>query len=121
MSEPSPFDQLPSDLANSAVDLSEFGAHELAWSRSDALAVLEHLADWGVPVLGGDVLSSVNPLKHAYANWHSDQGADEDIASYARRGQRETRDYIQRYPAAPAWFVLVVGKTQPSKRSPNER
>lgn len=120
MNERSPFYQLPSPLASSAVDLSEFGVHALAWSRSDALAVLEHLADWEMPVLGGDVLSSVRPLEYAYANWHSDPGADEDVATYAQRSQRETRDYIERYPTEPAWFVLVVGEAGLSKRSPNE-
>jgi Immunity protein 40 len=121
MNKPSPYDRLPSHLADSAIDLSEFDVHELAWSRSDALAVIEHLVSWEMPILGGDVLSSVNPLTYAYANWHSDQRADEDIAAYARRSQHEARDYIGRYPTGPAWFVLVVGKAGLSKRSPNER
>ncbi len=105
-----PFDRLPPDVAVEAVDLGSFGVRELAWPRACALAVLSHLGAAGWPVLGGDVLASVAPLTYAHANWHCDRRIGEDGAAYLRRSLREAREYIERYPPGPAWFVLVAGE-----------
>jgi hypothetical protein len=123
MDQPFECVELPRHLAESAIELHDFGVHEVAWSRADALAVLAHLDGGAVPVLGGDVLSSVRPLTYAYANWHADPFPGEDVAVYAARSQRTAREYIAQYPAVEAWFVLVLGKplSDTSKRSSNDR
>ena len=100
--------QLPPALAEAAIDLAKFHVAEVAWSRANALALLEHLAGRPVVVLGGDALASVDPLEYAYANWHADLRPEETLAQYAARSQRVAREYIERYPSEPVWFVFVL-------------
>ena len=112
MNQPFPGLTLPGQLVQAGVDLHEFGVHETAWSRSDALAVIGHLTERDVPVLGGDVVSSVRPLTYANANWHTERLPNETAAQYATRSQRESREYIEGYSKDTAWFVLVLGEPE---------
>ena len=99
--------ELPARLAEAAIDLTESGVFELAWTRADALALLDHLRGSPVVILGGDALASVDPLRYAHANWHADRMPGEDLTTYTARSQEHAREYIQRYPTEPVWFVLV--------------
>jgi hypothetical protein len=99
---------LPAPLAAAAVDLTEFGVSEHAWSRSDALEFLNQLSGRRIVILGGDVLSSVRPLTYANANWHCDSLSTEDLDSYVARSHRVAREYIARYPDRNVWFVFVL-------------
>jgi hypothetical protein len=74
-----------------------------------------------IPILGGDVLISPEPPTYAYANWHTDPVPGEDLPTYVTRSQRAARDYVERYPSGPAWFIFVLVKRAKPSRPPNER
>ncbi|MFL5562975.1 MAG: hypothetical protein ACJ79K_16000 [Gemmatimonadaceae bacterium] len=113
---------LPPNVASAALPLNASGVHELAWSRADALRVLDYLAGRPIAVLGGDVLSSVEPLEYAHANWHAERQPDEGPHQYVARSQNVAREYIHRYPGTHAWFVLVLeDEGGIATRSPNDR
>jgi hypothetical protein len=88
------------------------GAAEFAWSRQDALAVIEAARLAGLRVLGGDVLRRSDlGIEPTNDNWHSDQDDTESNESFAVRSCDEARSYVGRYRQRgddALLFVLVV-------------
>ncbi|MBT3189330.1 MAG: hypothetical protein HN736_04265 [Anaerolineae bacterium] len=77
---------------------------EVAWSKTDALDLLEHFKSAGHFVLGGDVLAlETDCYQHNYDNWHFNY---ED--GHAQESIEQAINYINNYPAGDYAFVLVT-------------
>ena len=96
------------------LSLHELGVAEVAFTRSDALDVLNCLNGSQAGVLGGDVLKVVNGKpQYTYDNWHVDRVPSEDISEFLRRSISETDKYIRNYPDpedGTIFYSLVVSE-----------
>jgi hypothetical protein len=100
---------LPSHLASKAIDITNIGSNELAWSREDALHVLELFAEHLTVVLGGDVLElQAGKYKYTYDNWHFDPSSVNSPATNSKNSIQLAKTYIQGYREGPFVFVLVT-------------
>lgn len=102
---------LPTELKAAAVPLAELHVREVAWSRANALRVLDQISGQSVAVLGGDVLEAPDGrMRYAYSNWHAERNHDESFSEYAARSIDAARRYINDYPQGPPepFFVLVL-------------
>ena len=101
---------VPQALRDSAIALDHLGVCEVAWSRRDALQIVDALRETAWAILGGDVLVHRDgAFAYSYDNWHSDPQPEEVAHDFIARSHRETRDYIARYPEKelPIAYVLV--------------
>ena len=100
--------ELPPQLASKAIDLTEIGLNELAWSREDALLILELFSEHSTVVLGGDVLKLRGSKYHfTYDNWHFDPIPIDPPAQNSKNSIQVASTYIEKYREGPFVFVLV--------------
>ena len=88
-------------------DLAGAGVNGHAFERPAALAAIEVLARYGVPILGGDVYSqTAQGLELTYDNWYADAEAGEPRADYAARAALVSRAFVEAYPEPPGATTL---------------
>ena len=80
---------IPQELKGKDISLKHLDLSEVAWKKSDALKLIDHLQSKGNFILGGDVLKK-----------------DED--GDAQQSAEHTRNYINKYPEGDYAFVFVV-------------
>jgi hypothetical protein len=104
-------DRLPPDLRDSFVPL-DADPHlnaDIAWSRQDALKVLEVLQKERLAVAGGDVCARKDgALTYTYDNWSCEPIKNERFEVYAPRSITQALDYIKRYPEREGAVVMYV-------------
>ena len=62
---------IPSSLKEKGISLDHIGLSEVAWLKSDALDLVEHLSISGSFILGGDVMVlEADGYRHNYDNWY---------------------------------------------------
>jgi len=102
---------VPPSLRSRAIRLDHLHVAEVAWTRADALAVVDALRDSDAAILGGDVLvNSERGYVHNYDDWYSEPAPDEGCRAFAARSRREARSYLASYAATgeqPHAFILV--------------
>lgn len=100
---------LPPQLASKTIDLTNTGLDEFAWSREDALLVLDFFLEHQIVVLGGDVLElRDSKYHHTYDNWHFDPSVTNPPALNSKNSIQVAKAYIQGYREGPFIFVLVT-------------
>ncbi len=91
------------------IDLAHLGLNEVALHREDALKAAGLLQEAGIAILGGDVyIQRRTGIETAYANWHSNQAANEDYRPYVVRSCRETEAYIRAFPQGDETPIFVL-------------
>ena len=103
-------DILPDSVHRRARSLSSLGLEEVAWSKRDALVVLEEIDGLAVAVLGGDVYRiSGEELVPTYDNWSCGRELDESAVEFADRSRRVAVGYIDSHSVGEeAFFALVL-------------
>ena len=95
---------IPQELKGKEISLKHLHLSEVAWKKSDALKLIDHLQSKGNFILGGDVLKKdEDGYRHNYDNWYLNP-EDGD----AQQSAEHTRNYINKYPEGDYAFVFVV-------------
>ena len=95
---------IPNSLKKKAIDLNYIGLSEVAWSKNDAIELLDHLEVSSVFVLGIDVLSfQDDSYKHNFDSFYF-QKADGDFQDSIKQAKL----YLQNYPEGDFVFVIVT-------------
>ena len=96
--------------------LGNVGVRNWAIPHSNALAVLDRLADIGVGVLGGDVyLKREGTIELSYDNWYCNPEITESDKDFVNRSISYARTYVANYRAAPPndiFFAFVPNVKQ---------
>ncbi|MBO6518425.1 MAG: hypothetical protein JJ900_16190 [Rhodospirillales bacterium] len=95
------------------IPLHDFGTHNWALTREQALQAIGELELMNVPILGGDVVEiDKGKIEFNYDNWHCDLNDGELKRAYVSRSAICARHYIVEYDdtkSSRAHFVLVPG------------
>ena len=95
---------IPTELKGKAISLEHLHISEVAWIKTDALKLVDHLQAKGSFMLGGDVLKKeADGYRHNYDNWYFNR-EDGD----AHQSAKHTRNYINDYREGEYAFVFVV-------------
>ena len=101
-------------LTERGIELSDLGFKESALRRADALQAIGLLQKDLIPILGGDVYYYQDSKKaFAYAGWHCEPNAGEDIQAFSSRSCAKAAEYISQFPDSAGKepiFVLVIRK-----------
>src|SRR5437867_13121454 len=103
-------ERIPKKLRQSALLLPEFSEGEAAWSKDDAIAVLESLKSTTVPV-SDVVLYERAPWGYApsESTWSAERYQNEADTDYAARSRSGAAEFIRRcgYVAGDALFAMT--------------
>ena len=95
---------IPQELKGKEISLEHLHLSEVAWLKTEALKLIDHLQSKGSFILGGDVLKKDEGVyRHNYDNWYLNQ-EDGD----AKQSAEHARNYINKYPEGDYAFVFVV-------------
>ena len=90
-----------SDLSNRLNDkysLESIGIDGFAYSKNEALRIVEEYYHSNEAILGGDVYKVKNgKIKLTYDSWYCERNSAETISEYVNRSYKIARDYISRY------------------------
>ena len=103
--------EIPRELAEIAVPVEVAGPGESypAWSREDALAVVECLRGTKVAIEGGEVFRTDRlGLRTAIEIWDCERIAAETATDYAERSRDMARGRIEATPAAESGDLLYA-------------
>ena len=102
-------DNVQNFIATNGVSLESVGVNNYALNKTNALRLLDLLAEQKVAVLGGDVyVLKNNQLSLTYDNWYSDKGSSESDDAFCSRSISETEKYIKSYTNADAFFAFTL-------------
>src|ERR1700719_2880953 len=86
-------------IIEKAISLKKYGVNDLAWSREDALNLIELIMEDKIGVLGGDVYKiTADRLVPLYDNWSCEFDDEKDGFL---RSKIESQKYIENYPVKP--------------------
>lgn len=86
-------------ILSKTIFLDKFAINDLAWSKQDALELIDLLLNDEIGILGGDVfIIEAESLTPAYANWYSTPGREETLSEFYLRSKKESKAYIDSYP-----------------------
>lgn len=89
--------------------LGRVGVRNWAIPHSNALAVLDRLAEIGVGVLGGDVyLEQEGAIELSYDNWYCTPEIGESDEDFVNRSISCARTYLANYRAEPPKVVFFA-------------
>lgn len=95
---------IPEELKGKEITLDHLHLSAIAWRKTDALKLVDHLQSRGDFILGGDVLQNdAEGYRHNNDNWYLNQ-EDGD----ATKSAEHARNYIDKYPDGDYAFVFVV-------------
>ncbi|MBT3279465.1 MAG: hypothetical protein HN909_08130 [Phycisphaerales bacterium] len=111
---------LPRDLQGSAICLERLGVNGFAWTRPNALRVLDILLRderaliGRRAVIGGDVYYQYDGcMEPAYVNWHCEPRVGESLREFVHRSIEDAMEDIQRVSVPKgktAIFRFVFGE-----------
>jgi len=102
-------DNVQNYIATNGVSLESLGVNNYALNKTNALRLLDLLAEQKVAVLGGDVyVSKNNQLSLTYDNWYSDKDSSESDEAFCSRSILESEKYIKNYANADAFFAFTL-------------
>ena len=85
-------------LPQTGVSLESIGVKNWAFSKEDAIVVLDKYLELQIPILGGDVCVRSNEvIQYNYDNWHCDKVPDESNIDFVNRSIAVARNYISNY------------------------
>jgi Immunity protein 40 len=91
--------------------LSNFGVHNWALTKVQALIAVEQLTSLGIPILGGDVYEERDGyFQSNYDSWHCDILSNENEIDYLNRSSKQAKEYIDNYKSKELdkiFFVIV--------------
>lgn len=109
-------------LLQCGISLRDLGVENWALDKGQVNSVLETIAEFGRPILGGDVYQlRAGKLYLAYSNWSCEILNDEPFSKYVKRSIEVARNYVTQYPShdtEPALFALVVGNAEKALKGP---
>ena len=103
--------QILKDLASQAKSLESLGLQEVAWTKQDALRLIQCLDEQKIAILGGDVYNRTlsGRLTPAYENWFCERCEGEALRDYAERSQRKANIFLSTCSDSPnILFTLVL-------------
>lgn len=94
-------DSIKNKILEKAISLEEICLYELAWTKNDAINLINSLISDELGILGGDVYldhcRAVSPLSD---NWSAIQKTRESKNDFFQRSKLESLEYIERFPIA---------------------
>lgn len=86
-------------LQKKGYDLKEIGIKSRAFTKQEAIEVVEYYQQTGVAILGGDVLylDQKGKINYTYDNWYFDKTKEENDEEYLKRSIIGTKNYINKY------------------------
>lgn len=100
-------------ILEKGISLSPMGVNNKAFSKKDALELVERLFILKIPILGGDVceINEYNFIEYNYDNWSCNKQSDESDETYLTRSILRTKEYINNYPieSNKIFFAFVLG------------
>ena len=89
-------------IKQKSISLEKYGLNDLAWSKEDALDLLNSIMEDNIGILGGDVYKlSLQRLEPLYDNWSCKPNNSETEVEYYLRSKVESLKYIENYPIQP--------------------
>jgi hypothetical protein len=86
-------------ILKKAISLEKFDLFDLAWTKSDAIELIESLMNDEIGILGGDVwIFESDSLTPAYDNWYSNYEEGETCPEFYLRSKKRSIAYIKSYP-----------------------
>jgi len=101
----------PMHLINKGYSLVPIGVSEMVWKFTDAIEIINFLANQGYPILGGDVyLEKDNVFESTYDSWYLEKSESKNFAEESRK---KALDYIYEYAKnnGDQYFFSIVFET----------
>ncbi|MCB1067109.1 MAG: hypothetical protein KDK56_02880 [Simkania sp.] len=96
-------------IKNASVSLEKYGLNELAWTKENAINLINSILNDKIAILGGDVylLASGN-IEPLYDNWYCEKVSFETQNEYFLRSKLEALQYIKNYPVKNDEKIIFV-------------
>ena len=96
-------------IIEKVISLEEHGLNDLAWSKEDAINLIQSIMKDRVGILGGDVCElTSNRLKFCGDNWACRRIQTESEEAYNLRSKIKSLQYIEKYPVPPNKKIIFV-------------
>ncbi|MGI8544186.1 MAG: Imm40 family immunity protein [Aridibacter sp.] len=99
-------------ILSEGLSLQNFGINNWGLTKEKALIAINELRNFGIPVLGGDVMKLENgEWIHTYDNWYCDKLPNESKEQFMVRSTQAANEYVNNYninPDSETLFVIVA-------------
>lgn len=86
------------ELLKKGRSLQGVGINNWAFSKEDALNILDRFEELEVSILGGDVCELINnSIQPNYDNWYCNRLSSETNIEFSKRSIKRAKDYILNY------------------------
>ena len=90
-----------------SISLENYELNDLAWTKEDALALIDSIINDEIGILGGDVCKITSShLEFLYDNWSCEIDENELKEKYYSRSKIESKKYIENYPVNPEEGII---------------
>lgn len=100
------------ELLNKGISLQGIGINNWAFSKDDALDILNRFEELQVSILGGDVCELINNrIQPNYDNWYCNRLSNETDVEFSKRSIKRAKDYIMDYNVDnpnQIFFIFVI-------------
>lgn len=102
------------ELLKKGYPLLEIGINNRAFSKKDAMEILNRFEELKVSILGGDVFELTNNIfQPNYDNWYCNRLSNETDIQFLKRSVKIAQDYIMNYDVtdpSQIFFTFVLDK-----------
>jgi hypothetical protein len=86
------------EILRTGVSLESIGVKNWAFSKEDAVRVLDKFYEMQIPILGGDVCEKINGvIQYNYDNWYINRQSNESQLDFVNRSIANAKYYINNY------------------------
>jgi hypothetical protein len=102
------------ELLKKGYSLYDVGINNWAFSKEDALGILNRFEELQISILGGDVYELTNSIVQPnYDNWYCNRLSNETDIEFSKRSIKRAKDYITNYNVSDPsqiFFAFVLDK-----------